>query len=136
MTSVIARNVSCQASALGFPRDASLISRSEDTTAALSDIPGNGREIGWKQRGRIQEFFLSGGGGGGPNITQYVETVLQLMTSTPSQFSVSHSIASASSTVFNRVKERGCRLRHRHIAESRCFCKHPVRLLCRVERYL
>ena len=29
-----------------------------------------------------------GGGGGGPNFTQYVETVLQLMTSSPRQFSV------------------------------------------------
>ena len=31
-------------------------------------------------QGRIQEFLV--GGGGGPNCTQYVETVLQLITST------------------------------------------------------
>ena len=60
---------------------------------------------------------------GGPNLTPYAETVLQLITSTPRQFSVNalHSIASASSTVSNRLKEQGYRLSHRHIAESNCF---------------
>ena len=38
-------------------------------------------------QGRIQKF-LAGGWGGGPNFTRYVETVSQLITSTPRQFSV------------------------------------------------
>ena len=75
-----------------------------------------------------------GGGGGGPNINRYVETVLQLITSTPGQFSViMHQIPWLQPFRlfdFDRLKERGHRLSRRHIAGSRCFRKRRARLLC------
>ena len=43
-----------------------------------------GEFVCWLQ-GRIQEFLV---GGGGPNSTRYVETVLQLITSSLRQFSI------------------------------------------------
>ena len=85
-------------------------------------------------QGQIQEFLVGGGGGGGPNSTRYVETVLQLVTFTPRQFSVIvHHIPQLQPFrlfEFKRLKVRGHRLSRCHIARSIGFCKCRARLLC------
>ena len=64
-------------------------------------------------------------GGGGPNFTQYAETVLQLIASTLRQFSfIVHHIPSFSFFDWFRLSHR------RHITKTGCFCS-PARLFCK-----
>ena len=70
----------------------------------------------------------------GPNFTQYVETVLQLITSTPRQFNVilNHIPLVQLLRLFD-FKERGYRLSRCNICESWCFCTTQVTTALRAE---
>ena len=70
------------------------------------------------RQGRIQKLLLGGGGGGeGPNFTRYVDTFLQLVTSTPRQVSV---IGCGHTIELNRDLASKSRLTSNHdLAENR-----------------